>query len=120
MSDLANRKIKSYQKDEKPLTVNEVADLLPSLTDWEVVEREGLPRLEKSFQFGDFKGALEFANLVGKKADEDNHHPAILITWGRAVVSWWTHAVDGLHENDFIMAARTEQIFEDHFPPSGD
>lgn len=119
MSDLANRKLKTYQKDEKPLTVNEVADLLPSLPDWEVVEREGIPRLEKSYKFPDFSKALDFANLVGKIAEEGDHHPAILISWGRTAVSWWTHAVNGLHENDFIMAARTEELFQEN-DPSGE
>ncbi len=116
MNELAAREIRSYQKGEKPLNEDGLADLLPALPDWKIVEREGIPRLEKSFQFPDFQGALDFAVLVGEKAEEADHHPAILISWGRAAVSWWTHAVNGLHENDLIMAARTDQLYRDNTP----
>lgn len=115
MNELAAREIRSYQKGEKPLNKDGLADLLPALPDWRIVEREGIPRLEKSFQFSDFQKALDFAVLVGEKAEEADHHPAILISWGRAAVSWWTHAVNGLHENDLIMAARTDQLYRDNY-----
>ncbi len=114
MNELGKRQVRSYQKDEKPLSESEVSELLGSLPGWKVIEREGVPRLEKSFKFPDFLGALHFANLVGEKAEEADHHPAILISWGRTAVSWWTHAVNGLHENDFIMAARTDQLYQDY------
>jgi 4a-hydroxytetrahydrobiopterin dehydratase len=114
MNELGARQIRSYRKDEKPIPESEAAELLGSLPGWEVLEREGVPRLEKSFKFPDFLGALDFANLVGEIAEEADHHPAILISWGRTAVSWWTHAVNGLHENDFIMAARTDQLYQDY------
>jgi 4a-hydroxytetrahydrobiopterin dehydratase len=116
MKELAAREIRSYKKGEKPLNKEELADLLSALPDWKIVEREGIPRLERSFHFPDFQGALDFAAQVGEKAEEADHHPAILISWGRAAVSWWTHAVNGLHENDLIMAARTDQLYQDNYP----
>ena len=61
-------------------------------------------------KFPDFKTALEFTNRVGEAADEEGHHPALLTEWGKVKVSWWTHAIAGLHRNDFIMAAKTDQI----------
>ena len=115
MKELADQKIKSYAKDEKPIPDQQVNDLLPSLPGWKIIERESIPRLEKSFQFKNFQDALDFANLVGVKAEEADHHPAILISWGRTAVSWWTHAVNGLHINDFILAARTELLFQDRY-----
>lgn len=117
MEELANQKIKPYGKDEKPLSEEKVKDLLPSLPGWRIVERESIPRLEKSFQFPNFQEALDFANLVGEKAEGADHHPAISVSWGQTAVSWWTHAVTGLHVNDFIMASRTELIYQEHFPP---
>ncbi|MFL7813217.1 MAG: 4a-hydroxytetrahydrobiopterin dehydratase [Anaerolineales bacterium] len=112
MVELGSKEIRSYHKGEKPLTGQAVENLLAFLPGWQVVEREGIPRLEKSYKFADFRGALDFANLVGEKAEQADHHPAILISWGRTAVSWWTHAVNGLHENDFIMAARTDQLYQ--------
>ena len=61
----------------------------------------------------DFAEALEFTNDVGAIAEEEGHHPAILTEWGRVTVTWWTHKIRGLHRNDFIMAAKTDQIYED-------
>jgi 4a-hydroxytetrahydrobiopterin dehydratase len=113
MSDLIDRVCQPCRKDDGPLSEDEIAKLLPSLPGWRVVERDAIPRLEKSFQFPDFKSALDFASQVGELAEKEDHHPAILISWGRAAVSWWTFVVDGLHENDFILAARTDVLFQD-------
>ena len=55
--------------------------------------------------------ALEFTNQVGELAEQEDHHPSILTEWGRVTVTWWTHAVSGLHVNDFISAAKTDQLF---------
>ena len=53
-----------------------------------------------------------FANAIGGAAEEQGHHPALLVEWGKVTVSWWTHAIGGLHRNDFIMAARTDALYE--------
>ncbi|HDD55654.1 MAG TPA: 4a-hydroxytetrahydrobiopterin dehydratase [Chloroflexi bacterium] len=113
MSDLADRICQPPRKGDRALSETEIAGLLPSLPDWCVVERDSIPRLERSYQFPDFKEALGFANLVGELAEKEDHHPAVLISWGRAAVSWWTFSIDGLHENDFILAARTDLLFQD-------
>ena len=68
-----------------------------------------IERLERVFRFKDFAGALGFANRVGALAEAENHHPAILVEWGRTTVTWWTHKVRGLHRNDFFMAAKTDR-----------
>jgi len=80
------------------------------LESWSVVERDGIRRLEKSFKFNDFAEALAFTNKVGEIAEKEGHHPDILTEWGKVTISWWTHKIDGLHKNDFIMAAKTDAL----------
>jgi 4a-hydroxytetrahydrobiopterin dehydratase len=82
--------------------------LLAELPGWQVVEREGIERLERLYRFKDFKSALAFTNRVGALAEEQGHHPALLTEWGKVTVTWWTHALNGLHYNDFVMAAKTD------------
>jgi 4a-hydroxytetrahydrobiopterin dehydratase len=72
---------------------------------WKVIDDH---HLEATFGFDDFRGALDFTNRVGEIAEEQNHHPEITLTWGRATLRIWTHTVDGLTENDFILAARID------------
>lgn len=78
---------------------------------WSVVEKDGIKRLEKSFKFKDFAEALAFTNEVGKLAEKQGHHPDILTEWGNVTVSWWTHKINGLSKNDFIMAAKTDAVY---------
>ena len=59
-----------------------------------------------------FAQALAVTNRVGEQAEEEGHHPALLTEWGKVTVSWWTHKIGGLHQNDFIMAARTDEPSE--------
>ena len=75
--------------------------------DWSIVEEHHLIR---EFEFEDFRGALAFTNRVGELAEEEGHHPDILLSYGKAVVTIWTHAIDGISENDFILAAKIDGI----------
>jgi 4a-hydroxytetrahydrobiopterin dehydratase len=63
------------------------------------------------FTFGNFAQALDYTNRVGTLAEEAGHHPALLVEWGKVTVSWWTHKIKGLHRNDFIMAARSDEAY---------
>jgi 4a-hydroxytetrahydrobiopterin dehydratase len=94
-----------------PAMEAEIREALRALPDWRVEERGGVPCLTRRFTFGDFVTALAFTNRVGAAAEEQGHHPALLTEWGRVTVSWWTHAIGGLHRNDFIMAARTDALY---------
>jgi 4a-hydroxytetrahydrobiopterin dehydratase len=76
------------------------------------VERKGTKRLERTFKFENFAQALSFTNKVGEQAEEEGHHPALLTEWGKVTVTWWTHKIGGLHRNDFIMAAKTDELSE--------
>ncbi len=95
------------RSDTPPVTPAELAELLPQVPGWRVVERDGVRRLERVFALPSFVEALAFTNRVGALAEAEGHHPALLTEWGRVTVSWWTHAIGGLHRNDFVMAAKT-------------
>lgn len=101
------------RKGAPPVTPEEMAELRPQVPDWTVREVDGVPRLERVFAFEDFAGALAFTNRVGAIAEAQGHHPALLTEWGRVTVGWWTHKIRGLHRNDFVMAARTDEAFAD-------
>jgi 4a-hydroxytetrahydrobiopterin dehydratase len=107
---LTQQKCEPCRGDVPPLTDEEVAMLKEELPQWRVEEREGIKRLERTFKLKDFRAALGFTNRVGEIAEEQGHHPAITTEWGKVTVTWWTHAIKGLHRNDFIMAARTDEL----------
>ncbi len=93
------------------VTETELTDALEKLPEWSVIEIDGVKQLTRVFKFKNFVGALGFTNQVGAVAEEFNHHPALLTEWGKVTVSWWTHKIKGLHENDLILAAKTEKLF---------
>ncbi len=91
-------------------TPEEEAELTPLIPDWTKKERNGVPRLVRTFRFATYPDTLAFTQRVGELADAEDHHPAILAEWGKVTVSWWTHAIRGLHRNDFLMAAKTDAL----------
>ena len=111
MSELAEMKCTACRGDEPTLTDAEIAELHPQVPEWQVLERQGIKRLERTFRFDNFAQALAFTDRVGEQAEEEGHHPALLTEWGKVTVTWWTHKIKGLHQNDFIMAARTDGLF---------
>ncbi|NLG50765.1 MAG: 4a-hydroxytetrahydrobiopterin dehydratase [Chloroflexi bacterium] len=97
---------------KEALTDQEIDDYRYQAPRWTVVVPPGgEKRLERNFQFPNFIEALDFAIRVGEMAEEENHHPRLVIEWGSVTVSWWTHEVRGLLPNDFQMAAKTDTIF---------
>lgn len=112
MNDLSEMKCVPCKGDAPALSDSEITELKPQVPEWNLLEVDGVKRLERSFPFPDFAAALAFTNRVGQAAEEQDHHPAILTEWGRVTVTWWTHAIKGLHMNDFIMAAKTDRLYE--------
>ena len=100
------------RRDEPTVTDAEIAEFHPQVSDWDIVELDGIKRLRRVFSFNDFAQALEFTNKVGELADEAGHHPALLTEWDRTTVTWWTHKIRGLHRNDFVMAAKTNVLYQ--------
>jgi 4a-hydroxytetrahydrobiopterin dehydratase len=99
------------RKGEPTVTESEIAELHPKVSLWEIAEEGGIKRLERVFKFEDFAQALQFTNKVGELAEAEGHHPSLLTEWGRVTVAWWTHKIKGLHRNDFIMAAKSDQLY---------
>ncbi|MEB2334736.1 MAG: 4a-hydroxytetrahydrobiopterin dehydratase [Anaerolineaceae bacterium] len=93
------------------LTESEIAELLPQVPEWQLVERDAIPCLQRVFKFKNYAQSLDFTNKVAFIAEKEDHHPLIVLEWGRVTVQWWTHIVKGLHKNDFIMAAKTDGLF---------
>jgi 4a-hydroxytetrahydrobiopterin dehydratase len=85
----------------------ELAALQAKVPQWNVVNEHHLHRM---FRFPDFKQALDFVNQVGGIAETEGHHPDILLSWGKAEITTWTHTIDGLTESDFILAAKIDRL----------
>ncbi len=112
MAGLTEMKCEVCQVGAPTLTDQEIATYHREVPDWQVVERDGEKRLQKVFKFPDFAKALAFTMRVGETAELEGHHPSILTEWGKVTVTWWTHKIKGLHRNDFIMAAKTDRLYE--------
>ena len=91
----------------KGAQLSEILQQLPQHAQWTVVQEHHLTR---SYKFPDFKSALAFVNRVADIAEDQGHHPDILLGWGKAEITTWTHAVDGLTESDFILAAKIDEL----------
>jgi 4a-hydroxytetrahydrobiopterin dehydratase len=111
MTTLTQERCVACRKDSPRVTPAEVAELKPQIPEWNIVEQEGIPRLERTYRFPDFAQALAFTNKVGALAEQEGHHPMLVTEYGRVGVSWWTHKIRGLHRNDFIMAAKTDELY---------
>ncbi|GLS84214.1 4a-hydroxytetrahydrobiopterin dehydratase [Paraferrimonas haliotis] len=110
MTDIAELKCEACQKGAPQVTAEELEQLMPLIPQWSTPIRDGMMQLERVYKFKNFKLALAFSNKVAELAEEEFHHPAILTEWGKVTITWWTHAIGGLHKNDFIMAAKTDKL----------
>lgn len=91
------------------LTPSEVCRYLADVPEWGVVE-EKVMKITRQFRFKDFITAMKFVNTVATLAEEENHHPDILINYSRVTLTLWTHAIGGLSANDFILAAKINAL----------
>ena len=93
-----------------PLKSKEAQDLLTKVPSWSLTHTDS--RLERRFSFKDFAAALAFVDKVGEISEQQGHHPDICFGWGYAEVVFYTHKIKGLHENDFVMAAKVNQLYD--------
>ena len=108
MSELASQQCVPCRGGVPPVTGDDLKALQTRLGgDWTVVDEH---HLEKAYTFDDFRQALDFTVRVGEMAEEQDHHPDILLTWGRVTVTIWTHKIDGLTESDFVFAAKSDAL----------
>jgi 4a-hydroxytetrahydrobiopterin dehydratase len=110
MDELIKEKCTACRRDSPRVTDAEIAELRPQIPEWTLIEREGIPRLERVFRFRNFADAVTFTNRIAALAEDEGHHPAILTEWGRVTVTLWTHKIRALHRNDFVMAAKIDSL----------
>ena len=112
MSDLLKKKCVPCEGGAIPFDISEIHKYQKKIDDWNIVQNsEKIFLLEKNFKFKNFKDSQVFVNKVGKISEEEGHHPDINFGWGYAKINITTHAIEGLSENDFILAAKIDQIF---------
>ena len=111
MTDLKAQQCEICRVGAPLVSEDEAETLLLQIPDWKIVELDNIKRLSRTYSFKNFTDALTFTNRVGELAEAENHHPAILTEWGRVNVSWWTHKIKGMHKNDFIAAAKTDELY---------
>ena len=107
MTDLASKNCVPCRGGVPPLAGKELDALSKQVPDWRVVDGHHIVRL---YKFPDFRQALAFVNKVGELAEQQGHHPDILLAWGKAEITTWTHAINGLTESDFILAAKIDAL----------
>ena len=112
MNELSEKSCSACREGAPQATEIEIAEALKNLPEWSVIQVNGINQMTRVYKFKNFVSALEFTNTVAAVAEEFNHHPALLTEWGKVTVTWWTHKIKGLHENDLIMAAKTEKLFQ--------
>ena len=101
----------SCNGNSKSVTDESITELKPQIPEWNIIIQDGGKRLQRTYIFADFQKALAFTQLVGESAEIEGHHPTLLTEWGQVTATWWTHAIKGLHRNDFIMAAKSDYIY---------
>ena len=107
MSKLLEKKCVPCREGTPPLTAEAVEHLRKEVPEWNVIENT---EIQRTFPFENFAEGLSFVNQIGRLADEEDHHPTIELSYKKATVRLTTHAIDGLSENDFILAAKIDQI----------
>ena len=120
LDGLLNERCVACRRDSPRVTEEEAATLGKLIPDWSTVEVDGVPRLERTFKTKTYPQALEITQKVGELAESEGHHPVIRTEARRVTVTWWTHAIRWLHRNDFIMAAKTDEIAASVLGRTGD
>ena len=110
---LLEGKCEACKADAPLVAPEERKTLMPQIPGWDVIEVDGIEQLTCSFAFKDYLSGLDFLKKVAQLAEEEDHHPEIVLEWGKVTVSWWSHKIRGLHKNDFIAAAKTDALFSE-------
>lgn len=107
---LSKQRCEACKADAPKVTDEELASLIKEIPDWLPVSEANILKLRRTFTFPDYAQAVAFTNRVAELAEEAGHHPDMLLEWGKVTVTWWSHKIKGLHKNDFIMAAKTDEV----------
>lgn len=110
MSELTELSCEACRFDAPKVSDSEKAELHRQIPDWEIVEVDGIERLRREFKLKNYADAVAFTNRIADMAEAEDHHPLIVLEWGKVAVEWWSHKIKGLHRNDFIAAAKTDAL----------
>ena len=110
--DLAKQKCEACTIDAPLVDEKRFPEILNDLDGWEIIYGE-TNILSKTFSFSSYSNSVKFTMDITKLAEEEDHHPEIVLEWGKVTVSWWSHKIKGLHKNDFIAAAKTDALFSE-------
>ena len=111
MNDLIHSKCEACRIDAPLLSDQEIDKKRSAIPSWQIINDEGVKKLICSFTFMNYEESLQFTNKIAELAEEEDHHPEIILEWGKVTITWWSHKISGLHQNDFICAAKTDHIF---------
>jgi 4a-hydroxytetrahydrobiopterin dehydratase len=109
---LTQEKCVACRADAPHVTDEDIAELHPQVPEWELVNEDGIRKIQRTFRFRDFVQAVRFTGAVAEVAEAEAHHPRLVTEWGRVTVTWWTHKIRDLHRNDFIMSAKADDLFQ--------
>ncbi len=111
MTELSAKRCVPCRGGVEPMSRERAEARMDQIPDWELIEQEPL-RIRRAFKLGDFEAAIAFVNRIAAAAEAEDHHPDLEIHYNAVVVAFHTHKIKGLHENDFIMAAKVDALFE--------
>jgi 4a-hydroxytetrahydrobiopterin dehydratase len=111
-NELSIQQCKACHSNAPKVSDDELKSLLKQIPDWVPEVHNNVMMLAREYTFKNYKLAWAFANKVSELAESEFHHPAILLEWGKVKVTWWTHSIGGLHKNDFICAAKTDELLQ--------
>ncbi|MDC1150749.1 4a-hydroxytetrahydrobiopterin dehydratase [Gammaproteobacteria bacterium] len=109
MSNLVSSSCEACRIDAPSVSDDEASELIKEIEGWHLID-DGVKKLKKEFSFSNYPDSVDFSNKVADMSEQENHHPQIILEWGKVTVIWWSHKIKGLHKNDFICAAKTDKI----------
>ena len=92
------------------LEKKQIVSKLSALPSWQLIFEDSMYKLQKVFNFDDFEQALKFTNKVGTLSEKHDHHPRIVLEWGRVNITWWSHSEGGVVDSDFVMAEKVDKL----------
>ena len=109
MNDLASGSCEACRIDAPIVSDDEASLLIKEIEGWDLIN-DGIKKLKKEFSFSNYIDSVDFLNKIAYMGEQEDHHPQIILEWGKVTVIWWSHKIKGLHKNDFICAAKTNNI----------
>ena len=110
MTKLNQMECEACDGSEKRLSPHEIQTLMQEVLEWSLIEDSGTQKLRREFNTKNYKKSISFVNAIAELAESVNHHPLLIVEYSSVTVEWWSHNINGLHKNDFIMAAKTNDL----------